>query len=62
MIKHKSKESLNELKKIKVKTILILDYKKRNDCKISYLCTKIILNNSGTDEALKSMHQSIMTK
>ena len=34
MIKNKSKELLNELKKFKVQAALVLDYKKRNDRKI----------------------------
>ena len=34
VIKNKLKKSLNELKKFKVQKILVLHYKKRNDCKI----------------------------
>ena len=62
MIKNKLKELLSELKKFKVQTILVLDYKKRNDCKIFHSSTKLIANDSGIDEAFKSMHQSIITK
>ena len=34
MIKNKLKELLSELKIFKVQTVLVLDYKKRNDLKI----------------------------
>ena len=47
---------------MKVQTILVLDYKKRNDCKIFHSSAKLIASDSDTDEAFKSMHQSIMTK
>ena len=60
MIKIKLKELSSELKKFKGQTILVLDYKKRNYCKIFYLCTKLIASNSDIDEAFKSMLQSIM--
>ena len=62
MIKNKLKELLSELKKFKVQTILVLEYKKINDCKIFYSCTKLIVSDSDTDEAFQSFHQSIMTK
>ena len=62
VIKNKLKALLNELKKFKVKTVLVLDYKKRNDCKIFHSSTKIIASDSDIDEAFKSMDQSIMTK
>ena len=62
MIKNKLKELLNELKKFENQTILVLDYKKRNDCKIFYSCTKLIATDSDIHEAFKSMHQSIMAK
>ena len=62
MIKNKLKESLSEWKKFKVQTLLVLDYKKINYCKIFHSKTKLTANNSGIDEAFKSMHQSIMTK
>ena len=42
IIRNKLKKLLNELKKFKVQTILVLDYKKRNDCKIFYLYVKLI--------------------
>ena len=62
MINKKLKELLSELKKVKVQTILVLDYKKRNDCKIFHSSSKLIASDSEIDEAFKSMHQSIMTK
>ena len=52
MIKNKLKELLSELKKFKVQTILVLDYKKRNDRKILYSCTKLLASNLDIDEAL----------
>ena len=64
MIKNKLKELLIELKKLKVQTILVLDYKKRYDHKkISYHPNaKLIASDSDIDEVFKSMHQSIMAK
>ena len=62
MIKNKLKALLNELKKFKVQTILVLDYKKRNDSKMFHSSAKLIASNSDNDEAFKSMHQSIITK
>ena len=59
MIKNKLKELLSELKKFKVQTILVLDYKKRNDRKIFHSSAKLIASDSDIDEAFKSMHQSI---
>ena len=50
---------LNELKRFKVQTILVLDYIKRNDCKIFYSSAKLIGTDSDIDEAFKPMHQSI---
>ena len=46
VIKNKLKELLCELKKFKVQTILVLESKKRNYCKIFYLCAKLIASNS----------------
>ena len=60
MIKNKLKELLSELKKFNFQTILILDYKKRNDFKIFHSRTKLVAGDSDIDEAFKSMHQSIM--
>ena len=62
MIRNKLKELLSELKKFKVQAVLVLDYKKSNDRKIFHSNTKLIPSDSDTDEAFKSMHQSIMTK
>ena len=62
MTKNKLKEFLNELKKFKVQAILVLDYKKRDNCKIFYSSAKLIANNSDIDAAFKSVHQSIMAQ
>ena len=59
MIKNNLKELLREFK---TQSILVLDYKKRNSCKISHSSTKLIAGNSGIDQAFISMHQSIMAK
>ena len=59
--KKKLKALLADLKKFKVHSVLVFQYKKRNDCKISHSSVKIIASDSDTDEALKSMHQSIVT-
>ena len=48
---------LSELKKLKFQTILVLDYKKRNNRKIFQLSAKLIAIDSNIDEAFKSMHQ-----
>ena len=52
----------SELKKFKVQTTLFLDYKKRNNHKISYSSAKLIASDSDIDESFKSMHHSITTK
>ena len=62
MIKNKFEKLLNELKKFKVQTILLSDYKKRNDRKTFDSRAILITTESDTDEAFKSMHQGIMTK
>ena len=62
LIKNKLKESSRELKKFTDQTILVLDYKKINDRRIFYSCTKLLSNDSDINEAFKSMHLSIMTK
>ena len=62
MIENKLKEMLNELKKFKVHIILVLDYKKRNNRKISHSNAKLITSDPDIDEAFKSKHQSIMKK
>ena len=53
---------LTELKKLKAQPVLVLDYKKRNDCKIFHSSTKLIASDSDIVEAFKSMHQKIITK
>ena len=62
VIKDKFEKQLSELKKFEVQIILVLGYKNRNDCKIFHSSAKLIASDSDTDEAFKSMHQSIMTK
>ena len=63
MIKSKLKELLSELKKFNVKTILVLESKKRYDCNTSNTSsTKLIACDSDVHEGLTSLHQSIMTK
>ena len=61
MIKNKLK-LLNELKKFKVQTILVLDYQKRNGRKVFHSSAKQFASDSDIDEAFTVMHQSIMTK
>ena len=61
MIKNKLKELLSELKKFKVQTILVLEYKKRN-YKIFHSSAKLIASDSEIEGTFKSMNQSIMTK
>ena len=62
MIKNKLKELLSELKKFTVQTILVLEYRKGNDCKIFHSNVKLLGSDSDTDEAFKFIHQSIMAK
>ena len=61
-IKSKLKGLLNELKKFKVQTVLVLDYRKRNDSHIFHSGTKLIASDLYIDEAFKSMHRNIITK
>ena len=56
VIKNKLKELSSELKKFKVHTILVLDYKKRNDYQIVHSSAKLIASDSDIDEAFKSMY------
>ena len=49
VIKDKLKELLNELKNFKVQTVLLLDYKKRNDGKIFHSSPKLIAIDSVID-------------
>ena len=60
MIKNKLKEFLSKMKMFKVQTMLVLEYKKGNDCKIFYSSVKLLTRDSDNDEV--SMHQSIKTK
>ena len=62
IIKNKFKKLLTEMKKFKVPSILVIEYKKRNDCKISHSSAKLIASNLDKYEAFKSMHQSIISK
>ena len=62
MIRNKLKDLLSKLRKFKVQTILVLDYKKGKDFKIFHSSTKLIATDSDIDEAFKSMYHSIMTK
>ena len=62
IIKYKLKEFLSELKLFKVQIVLVLEYKKRNDCKIIHSSAKLIASDSDIDETVKSVHESIMTK
>ena len=50
------------MEKFKVQTILVSDYKERNDCKMFHSNTKLIPSDSDFNEEFKSLHQSIMTK
>ena len=42
--------------------MLVLDYKKRNDCKLFHLSANLIDSDSDIDEAFKSVHQSSNTE
>ena len=57
-----TKPVIRELKRFKVQTILVLDYNKRNDCKIFHSDAKLIANDSDIDEAFKFMHQIMLIK
>ena len=50
------------LKSSKLRILLVLEYEKRNDCKIFYSSSKITANDSDIEEGFKSMHQRILTK
>ena len=62
VIKSTLKKLLNELKSLKFKAVLVLDYIKKNGCKIFHSSAKLIANDSHIDEAFKSMHESIIKK
>ena len=53
MIRKKLNKFLSEMKKFKVLVVLVLDYRKRNDCKIFHLSTKLNACDSDIDEAVK---------
>ena len=55
------KNKFKNLKKFKVRKILVLDYKKRNDYKIC-ASANLIDSDSDIDQGFISMHQSITTK
>ena len=50
---------LSDWKKSEVQKILVLDYKKRNNCKIFNSSFKLIAMDLDIDEAVVSIHQSI---
>ena len=54
MFNNKLKEFLNELKKFKVRIVLVLDYKKRNDLQVFDSSAKLIDTDSEIDKAFKS--------
>ena len=64
--KWKLRNLLGELKKFKVQTILVLEFKKMDDHKVIYkiflFITNLNVNDSDIDKAFRSMHQSIITK
>ena len=62
MIQNKLKELISVLEKYKVQIRLVLEYKKRNECKIFHLSVKLIASDSDIDEVFISMYQSILTK
>ena len=55
MIKNKLKELQSELKRFKIQTVLVLDYKKRNNCKIFHSSAKPIASDSDNDQAFTSI-------
>ena len=59
-IKNKLKELLSELKKFKVQTILVLDYKKRNDKKIFHSSAKLIASDSDIEEAFNPCIKALL--
>ena len=61
-IKDKFKRLLRHFKKFKAHSMLVSEYKKRNDCKVFHFSFKLIVSDSAIDEAFKSMHESIMAK
>ena len=47
---------------LKVQSILVLEYKKKNVCKIFHSIAQLIASDLDTDETFESMHQSIIKK
>ena len=45
MLKNKLKKLLSKSKKFKAETIIVLEYRKRNDCKIFHSSTKLIASD-----------------
>ena len=62
VIDKKLKELLSDLRKLNVQKTLLLDYKKKNDCKMLHSSDKLIADHSDIDGVFGSTHQSIMTK
>ena len=60
IIKDNLKELVSDLKKFKVQSILVLQYKKGNNCKIFHSSVKLITSVPENVEAFKSMPQSTM--
>ena len=50
------------MKKFKLQTILVSDYKKGNNSQSFQSSAKLIASKPVIDEAFESVHQSIMTK
>ena len=53
---------LSDFKKLIIQTILVLNYKKRNDHKIFHSSAKIVAGDSDIDKAFISIQQRIMAK
>ena len=47
---------LTDLKKFNVQSILVLEYKKKNDCKTFHSSAQQIASDSDIEEGFKSMH------
>ena len=58
-IKSELRELLNKLRKLKLQTKLVSEYKKINDRKIFHSNAKATASNFDIDEAFKSMHESV---
>ena len=62
MIKDKLKELLSELKKFKVQTVLVLDYKKINNHEIFHSSPQLFAGNSDIDEDLNPFIKALWQK